>query len=259
MMNFILKFIYSLSLYSLYLCISCQQQDHLIQIKGNEIEVDSSIPQDSTIINYSTPYKIHIDKNLDSILAYAPRTCIKSDGTLNTAIGNLMADIVKEQTDPVFKSRTGNSISMVLLNFGGIRAPLVKGDITARTAYQIMPFENSVVVVEMKGTQIKKMLAYLCKAQIAHPISGLNLIVDDNFKLKQATINDMKIEDSTTYYVATNDYLYNGGDGMDFFREAGQVHYTNYKIRNAMIDYFKKEDTIAPVPDHRFIQNTESY
>ncbi|HMC02386.1 MAG TPA: hypothetical protein VKN14_15205, partial [Flavobacteriaceae bacterium] len=57
-----------------------------------------------------------------------------------------------------------------------------------------------------------------------------------------------------TYYVATNDYLYSGGDNMTFFKPNDSLYDLNYKIRNALIDYFKKTDTIKPVIDDRFIQ-----
>ena len=90
---------------------------------------------------------------------------VKSDGDLNTAIGNLMADVVMEQAGPVFKSRTGNEIDMVLLNHGGIRSGLNKGNISTRSAYALMPFENEIVVAELSGEKIKEMLTYLERAK----------------------------------------------------------------------------------------------
>jgi len=54
--------------------------------------------------------------------------------------------------------------------------------------------------------------------------------------------------------VATNDYLFNGGNDMTFFKPNESLYNLNYKIRNVLIDYFKKVDTINPVIDDRFIQ-----
>ncbi|WP_235016270.1 5'-nucleotidase C-terminal domain-containing protein [Aquimarina sp. AU474] len=218
------------------------------------IEINETIPDNADIDAFIKPYRVHVNNTLDSVLAYAPHTYNKKDGILNTAIGNLMADIVLEQANPFFKSKTKNEIDMVLLNHGGIRAPILKGNITTRTAYQVMPFENSIVVVEMKGIHIKELIKYLQKSRIAHPISGLKLIVDTNFDAVEALINERKIRDEETYFVGTNDYLYNGGSEMYFFEQAEKAHKLNYKIRNAMIDYFKKVDTITPIIDDRFLQ-----
>ncbi len=233
---------------------SCQKKEHLVKVEGVRIEINDTVTGNPDIEAFIKPYRAHVNKTLDSALAYAPETYSKKGGILNTAIGNLMADIVLEQSNPFFISKTKNAIDMVLLNHGGIRAPIPKGTITARTAYQVMPFENSIIVAEMKGIHIRKLIAYLQKSRKAHPISGLKLTVDKDFNIVSALINNTEIKDEQVYFVATNDYLYNGGDEMYFFEQADNAHKLNYKIRNAMIDYFKKVDTIAPKIDDRFLQ-----
>ena len=165
-----------------------------------------------------------------------------------------MADAVLQECNPVFNSRTGKNIDMVLLNHGGIRSILSKGNVTTRTAYQIMPFENSVVVVELKGAVIKELISYLQKAKRAHPISGLKLKLDNDYNLISATINNLPIENDKSYFVATNDYLYSGGDRMTFFKKNESLDILNYKIRNVLIDYFAKQDTLKPTIDDRFIK-----
>ena len=118
-----------------------------------------------------------------------------------------------------------------------------------------MPFENSVVVVALKGTQINEMLKYLSLAKRAHPLSKqIQITLDSEFNVKSATLNNTLIENEKTYYVATNDYLYNGGDRMTFFHPNDSLYVLDYKIRNVLIDYFKKKDTINPMIDNRFIQ-----
>ncbi|MGB1307641.1 MAG: 5'-nucleotidase C-terminal domain-containing protein [Oceanihabitans sp.] len=244
-------------LFCLLFLSTCKQKNNLqlTKIEGKQINISDSIKIDPEIDAIIKPYREHVNKNLDSVIAYAPATYSKKDGTFNTAIGNLFADAVWSQSNPVFNSRTNKNIDMVLLNHGGIRAIISKGNITPRTAYKIMPFENSVVVAAMKGKTITDSLVrYLQKAKKAHPISGLNITLDSNFNLIKATINNKEIEANKTYYVATNDYLYNGGDNMSFFKTNDSLYSLNYKIRNALLDYFIKKDTINPVIDNRFIQ-----
>lgn len=248
-----MKNIFFLTCVSLILFTSCKSK-HLYKIEGQQIAITDSLISDSSIEAFIKPYRIQINKSLDSVISYAKETCSKTDGQFNTAIGNMMADAVYEESNPVFKSRTGKDIDIVLLNYGGIRAIISKGNITTRTAFNVMPFENSVVVASMKGNKIKELVDYLVREQKAHPIKGLQLILDTNLQLQSATVNGEPIDIDKTYYVATNDYLYNGGDQMTFFKPNDSLYVLNYKIRNVLIDYFIKKDTIAPVIDNRFIQ-----
>lgn len=237
------------------LLTSCRS-NHLYKIEGQQVAITDSLKTHQAIEAYIKPYRIRINKSLDSVISYAQDTYSKKDGQFNTAIGNMMADAVYQQTNPVFKSRTGKEIDLVLLNHGGIRSIISKGKITTRTAFSVMPFENSVVVVEMKGDKVEALVNYLVREQKAHPIHGMQITLDETLQLKSATINGETIDKTKSYYVATSDYLYNGGDRMTFFKPNEQLHQINYKIRNILIDYFTKKDTIAPKIDDRFIQIT---
>lgn len=233
---------------------SCKTKSHLYKIEGQKISITDSLQADTTIETFVKPYRDYINKDLDSVLAYSVDTYSKTDGELNTAIGNFMADVVYDQSNPVFKSRTGHDIDFVVLNHGGIRSILSKGDVTTRTAFSLMPFENSIVVAKLNGTQIQELLNYLADAKRAHPISKLRITLDKNGKISKTSIKGKPIDFNAEYYVATNDYLYNGGDGMTFFKSDDNVTALDYKIRNALIDHFKRVDTISPVMDDRFIQ-----
>lgn len=224
----------------------------LYKIEGKQIAIDSTYSEPDSITNYIAPYRERINEVLDSTLAYADHKISKDDGVYNTSAGNLMADIVRLQANPVFKSRTGNTIHFSLLNHGGIRSIISKGPVSARTAYEIMPFENTIVVVELNGKSILDIVQYLLDTKRAHPISGAQVILDKNDKLKALNIQGKPFDETKSYFVATSNYLMNGGDSMTFFKDALSVTETDYKIRNAIIDYFKKVDTLSPRVDNRY-------
>jgi len=250
-MNF-KQFVFIFTLLSFNCCK--QGSYHLTKIEGKQLLISNELSNDSLVENFIKPYREHINSAMDSILSYAPETYSKKDGLYNTAIGNLMADIVYEQSNPIFEKRTAKKIDAVLLNYGGIRSIISKGEITVRTAYQIMPFENSIVIVALKGKQVLEIINFLSKSKKAHPINGIQLVLDKNGQTQTALIHKKPIDELTTYYIATNDYLYNGGDKMSFFIPNDSVYNLDYKIRNAMIDFFRKTDTIKPKIDNRFIQ-----
>ncbi|WP_439152734.1 5'-nucleotidase C-terminal domain-containing protein [Winogradskyella sp.] len=239
----------------LLLFCSCHQDYNVTKIEGKQIEINDSLTSDKAVETFIEPYRENVNKNLDSIISYAPETYSKSDGKFNTSIGNFMADAVFLESNPVFNQRTGKNIDFVLLNHGGIRSIIPKGNITSRTAYEVMPFENSVVVVALKGTKIIEIMTYLSRAKRAHPVSSqLQLTLAKDFSINSVSINGEPIDTEKIYYVATNDYLYNGGDRMTFFKPNDSSYVLDYKIRNVLIDYFKKTDTIKPKIDNRFIQ-----
>ncbi len=233
---------------------SCDDSKKLSQIKGKRIEINDTIPVNAEVEKFIVPYRERVNKDMDKVISYSPDTYSKNDGELNTAIGNLMADAVFEQSNPIFQKRTGNQIDLVLLNHGGIRSIISKGNITTKTAYQVMPFENYVVVVALKGRQVVEMVKFLSKKKKAHPIFGLQITLNDDYSLSKFTVNNLPVNPKKTYYVATNDYLYKGGDNMSFFKPNDSLYQLNYKIRNVLLDYFSERDTIAPSIDNRFIR-----
>ena len=246
------KFVQIIGFLSLFL--SCDNSKQLVNTKGENISISKEMASDKSIEAVVAPYKVNLDKSMNEVLSYAVGTYSKRDGNYNTAIGNLMADAVFELSAPILKSRTGYNLDIVLLNHGGIRSILPKGEVTTKSAYSLMPFENSVVVLPLKGSVIMEMTAYLKAFKKAHPISGLELVLNADNSYRKILVGGNPVNLEKTYYVATNDYLYNGGDRMDFLKKSDTLYDLNYKIRNVLIDYFTKYDTLNPKKDLRFVK-----
>jgi 2',3'-cyclic-nucleotide 2'-phosphodiesterase (5'-nucleotidase family) len=87
-----------------------------------------------------------------------------------------------------------------------------------------------------------------------HPLYGIKIFVNkDNLNVNRIEINGKPVEDDKIYYVATSDYLSNGGDNMTFFKESDLKFDMDYKLRNMLIDYFKKADTLPVITDEKII------
>lgn len=232
---------------TLFFICSCSQNYNLTKIEGKQLPVTEKDDQTPEIEKFIQPYRDHINKDLDNVLAYCPETLDKSTGKWQTSIGNLMADICFQKGNQVFKTREKKDIDLCFLNHGGIRAILPKGNVTTRTAFEIMPFENNLVVLALKSDQILEMTSYIIKEKKPHPLAGMTFTISKDNTAKNIQIQGKPLETNKTYYVATNDYLANGGDSMNFFLKAVQKYDLDYKLRNVLIDYFKEVDTI-PVP-----------
>lgn len=257
--NWILNLKHFVIIITLLFGYACKQEPlKLSEITAKRLQIDRTQNQIDAIDTFIAPFRSRINTVLDSTLAYAPKTLTKDDGSLNSSAGNLMADIVGSEANSIFNKRTDKNIDFVLLNHGGIRSIISKGNVSARTAYQVMPFENTIVVVELSGASVLELAAYLTKSKRAHPISGMQLIIDKNDEIKSLQVQDKSVEKNRSYYVATSNYLVSGGDNMVFFKNAISITETDYLIRNAMIDYFKKVDTLKAAVDNRFIKLPKS-
>ena len=239
---------------TLFFTFSCSKNNYAVtKIEGKRIPItqeENNVPE---IEKYIKPYREHINKDLDSILAYCPETLDKSSGKWQTTIGNLMADVSLMRGNIVFQSREKKDIDICLLNSGGIRSILPKGNITARNAFEIMPFENSMVVIALKGEQVLELVDFFIADKKAHPLAGITFTIDKANQPKNILIQGKPLDKETIYYVGTNDYLAGGGDNMTFFQKGIQKYDLDYKLRNILIDYFKQVDTIPVLRDNRII------
>ncbi|HRZ31056.1 MAG TPA: 5'-nucleotidase, partial [Flavobacterium sp.] len=238
MKHFVLIITFSLLLFG------CKTSYEIVKIEGKQIGVSDPTAEQPELENFIKPYREHINKDLDSVLAFCPETLDKSKGEWQTNIGNFMADVCLSGSNKIFSKRYNKSIDLCLLNHGGIRSIIPKGNVTTRTAFEVMPFENNMVVIALKGSQINELVAHIIKEKKPHPLSGMKLILDRNLLVKSIMIQDKELDLNAIYYVATSDYLANGGDNMQFFLTNEGVFDLDYKIRNILIDYFKEVNTV---------------
>ena len=231
--------------------ISCAEKKYAVtKIEGKEIGITDKNSEVASIENFIKPYRDRIDTDLNKVLANAPETLDKS-GEWQTLMGNFLADITFEKSNKVFQMREKKSIDICLLNHGGIRSIIPKGNITARTAYEVMPFENSAVVIGLKGEQILEIVSYIISEKKPHPLKGLTFSIDKNNQPKNILVNGNPLENDKVYYVVTSDYLSNGGDNMLFFKKGIEQYNLDYKLRNIIIDYFKENKVITANKDIR--------
>ena len=232
--------------------VSCKNEPQsLVRIEGKQLPITEEITSKKNIEAFIKPFKEKVKKEMDVVLSYTSKELNRYDGELESSLGNLMADLCYERANMVFNSRTKKNIDFSMFNFGGIRASISKGEIRNQHAFELMPFENSLVVVELTAEKITALATYLITQNKAHPLSKhINLVVSDNdFKL---TINNAPLDNSKTYFVLTSDYLQSGGDNMIFFKDPVNLFKLDYKVRNAIIDYFKDTDTIKVELDGRY-------
>lgn len=227
----------------LFLASCSHQKYYVTKIEVSQYHISDTIKKNTAIDEFIKPYRDKVDYELDQVLTYAPETIDKS-GEWQSPIGNLLADITLQKSKTVFYARENKSIDFCILNHGGIRSIIPKGNVSAKVAYEVMPFENSAVVILLKGKQVVDIANYIINSKKPQPISGITFTISKNNEPTAILIQGKPLDFNQSYYVVTSDYLANGGDNMDFFKNGISKYDVDYKLRNILIDYFKDTDTI---------------
>ncbi|MED5532377.1 MAG: NAD nucleotidase [Pseudomonadota bacterium] len=175
-------------------------------------------------------------------------------------ISNLVAHAFREMT---------KTSEIAIQNGGGVRIDVPKGDFSIGTAYKLLPFANTIVELEMTGSEISQVLEEALDLALqpdgstgAYPYAaGLRWQIDakESFGSRFSNIQFKGPNDSSwvdldlnrTYRVATNNYLAAGKDGYKTFgivSKSGRIVNTYLDYAQSFVDYVKKYETIDKLP-----------
>ena len=203
------------------------------------ISISDQLEADETVVALIAPYKRELQETMDKVISYTPIDLHK-DG-YNSPLANLNCDMVLEEANLIYEKKNKEKIDLCVLNWGGIRRTFTQGDLTVKNVFELMPFENEVVVVTLSGKQILEMVNFLSNAPVGHPLSGIQFVSNDE---NSVLINGEKFDPNKNYTVVTNDFLQKGGDQMKFFDNPVSAENLGIKQRDLMMNYFGKHDTI---------------
>ncbi|GGH00303.1 hypothetical protein GCM10011416_18460 [Polaribacter pacificus] len=241
-----------LLVFSFLLLYACSEKKFQVtKITAKTILVDSTTSSKKIIEETIAPYQEKMLEEINTVLSYTPKDLVRTDGGLESSLGNLLADLSYKRANPLFFKQTQKNIDFALFNYGGIRAGITAGNVTNKNAFELMPFENSYVVVELTAEKVKELVAYLIANKTAHPVSK-QFRLHLNKKGYTLTINKKSLNSNQTYFVLTTDYLQSGGDQMNFFKDPVNLYILDYKMRHAIMDEFKSQDTLKSMLDGRF-------
>lgn len=200
-----------------------------------------------------------VDKNMEDILAK-----FESDlaPIMNEKVTDLSVDLPHNRDTGV--SPMGATVAetmrrivdadIAITNGGGVRAPLMAGTITVGDMYTILPFDNTLVTMEMKGSDIIKVLEHGIEpdnfgwGQHAGVKIWYTPGATRGEKITSVRLADgTKLENDKYYTVVTNDFMAVGGDSYDF-SAAKNIVDTNLVIRDEMANYWR-ENGIDPITD----------
>ncbi len=228
---------------------ACNTGYHLANRTANRIGVDSvTAASDSSVARFLQPYRQGLDKTMNEVLTRSTGRIEKGqpEGPLN----DLLTDALLQQST----QRYGKPIDCSHLNFGGIRNNLPEGNITTGSIFEVMPFDNQLVVLTVTGDMLQQMLNHFAKGDKL-VVGGLRAKIHEGQVQSVTFTNGRTLQPTETYTVAMSDYVADGGDNAGFLKNPVKRENINYLIRDALIDYFRQQgksgQPINPVSDGR--------
>lgn len=228
---------------------ACNPGYHLTNRTASRIGVDSvSAPADSGVARFLSPYRQGLNKTMNEVLTHSTARIEKGqpDGPLN----DLLTDALLQQAT----QRYGKPIDCSHLNYGGIRNNLPQGDITTGSIFEVMPFDNQLVVLTLTGTMLEQLLNHFANGNKL-VVGGLRAKLRDGKTQSVTFTNGRTLQPNETYTIVTSDYVADGGDNAGFLKNAVRRETLNYLMRDALIDYFRQQgksgQPINPTSDGR--------
>jgi 2',3'-cyclic-nucleotide 2'-phosphodiesterase (5'-nucleotidase family) len=177
------------------------------------------------------------------------------------SLGNFVTDGIRAQA----KAKLGKRVALAVVNAGGLRKNEISaGELRASDIFELLPFENALVAVELTGAQLAKLLQVATRdaqagARIQFKWNEQNRAEFLSGKLLDENGKEQEIDPAKIYTIVTIDYLLRlGGGSYAFLQEAKTKTPLNITLRDAMMNYVKSETaagrSIRPVLDDRFVQ-----
>ena len=207
---------------------------------------------DSRVVSMYTPYHDSIEKKMQKVISITATELEK--GKPESRLTNFFADFYMEEGSRICtEKRLDFRPDVGYQNYGGIRISLPKGNITVGKIFELMPFENEMVFVKLNGDQLKTFLDQIA-AKGGDSVSGVKFGIRDG-KATNVLIAGVPLDTGKTYWLATNDYVAEGGDDLSVLKKRIDYVATGSRIRDLLISYLenkmKSGITLSPVTDGR--------
>jgi 2',3'-cyclic-nucleotide 2'-phosphodiesterase (5'-nucleotidase family) len=215
------------------LLLSCQRPWQISpKVQVAALPVEQHIKPDDATEATIAPYREQVQQKMSEVIGRAPVMLQKGPG--ESALGNFVTDLMLKRA----RKLSAGPVDLAVVNLGGLRNPLPEGDITIAHVFELMPFENELVVLTLNGSTVQELFTYAASRKDAPMANAAYLI--QNGQARNISINGKDFDPFRTYRVATLDYFAGGGDQATFFSQASATEKTGLTLRDAIIQHIRE-------------------
>lgn len=240
------------------------------ETSGKLIPIDESVPEDPDIKDIlDNQYKSKIDVIKKQVVG---KSSVYLDGerdhvrTKETNLGNLIADGMLDKARSTAK---GRDTAIAIQNGGGIRGPINEGDITLGDVRTVLPFGNTLYLVDITGEQLVQALENGVKGidEVAGPfpqVAGMKYTFTRNkpagerilhVEIKNADGTFSPVDPKKTYKLVTNNFVGKGGDGYDVLKSGKNAIDLGIADYQVFTDYLDKHNgSVSPAVEGRITE-----
>jgi 2',3'-cyclic-nucleotide 2'-phosphodiesterase (5'-nucleotidase family) len=208
---------------------------------ADRIAVSGSMERDAEIDSLIAPYSSALALEMNRPIGTA-----ENDMPIHrpsSVLGNWVADVVLQfGRDSLLKNEPVSVPVIAILNTGGIRASLSKGQLTVGDVYKVMPFDNQVVALKLPASRVEEIVAYI-RQTTGEPVAGFRIVNGKVFfdGIPEGT-------EIAYFWVITSDFLANGGDKMMFLQQPQDKMMTSVFLRDLLLKEIETRKTVGTAP-----------
>ena len=218
---------------------------YVAESRGEMVLIDSTLDaiQDSAYLADLAPVTAQLEADLQQPIGYASAalTVHRPECTML----NWATDVLLSSARRLYDGTVDAAVN----NIGGMRCEWAAGDITYKDVFELMPFDNELVVLTLSGSEVLE----LCRVMVqmgGEGVSGLRVRGRAGV-LEEVTIGGAPIDEKGTYHIATSDYLSQGNDHLTPLAHYTEMWRSERKIRDLYIEYIKAVHDVQASVDGR--------
>jgi 2',3'-cyclic-nucleotide 2'-phosphodiesterase (5'-nucleotidase family) len=232
------------------LSLSLAAQAPLVQ--AEVVPIAATIPEDEAIQKVIAPLAAEIKATFDLPLVQAPQGVFRGRRGEENLLGYWVSDVMRRAAQAV----VGSPVRFAITNAGGLRSNLRPGQLKVADIFEMMPFENELVVVELSGAEVVQIVKEGIVRRGGEPCSGVKAVVGGTPEAGTYTLtweDGSPIDPNIIVKVATSDYLYGGGDSIPTLKKGRKPFTTGVTLRQMLLDECTalakdKKDLLPPAP-----------
>ena len=228
-------------------------------VHSSQTLVDSSIPDDDAVEKMLAPYSGKVSA-LNVVIGKLAKPLTKEPVGAGS-LGNFVTDGIRSYA----QTKLNKPIALTIMNAGGLRKnDIAAGELRATDIFELLPFENALVAVDVTGADLLKVLPALVRdaqsgARLQYKWNDQNRPEFIGGKLVDENGREHEIDSTRLYTIVTIDYLLKLGSGSyAILQEAKSSTPLNITLRESIMEYVKSETAagrrISIRTDNRYVQ-----